>query len=229
MADIPISAWIIQSREEADNLLISGGKLILITEDIPDYLNSPQYGTSCIKANSLLPSYEAVSCYLDGDYMGFSNSYKQMLMQPESSIYFATIISAIINSIPIGFIFGTEEIEAVSTIEFLNFMLAMYGIKLGHLLPYREELPIPNGFMSGDYTTNNMSLLYMNNLLTPYEYLFIIPDDNIPYDCMQKLIFEIRPLVRNLSDMGEYIEYFSNMKKSMRTSNTVLIDPMVQA
>lgn len=229
MHGIPISAWIIQTREEADKILLSGGKLIVISEEVPDYLNSPQYGTSCIRANNLLPNYEAVSYFIDNDYAGYVNCYHQLLMQPESTIYFATIISAIINNIPIGFIFGNEEIEAAAAIEFNNFMLGTYGIKLGHELPFREEPPMPYGMMDSASIANNMSLLYMNNLLTPQEFLFIYPADaSIGFECMQKLIYDTQPAIIS-QDMGDYIAYFDQFRKNIHRANKMLVDPMVRA
>lgn len=229
MHGIPISAWIIQTREEADKILLSGGKLIIISEEIPEYLNSPQYGTSCIRANNLLPNYEAVSYFIDNDYMGYVNCYNQMLMQPESTIYFATIISAIINNIPIGFIFGNEEIEATAAIEFNNFMLRTYGIKLGHELSFREEGPLPLGLMDPASIASNMSLLYMNNLLTPQEFLYIYPlDVEIGFECMQKLICDTQPMLMS-QDMGDYIAYFDQFRKNIHKSNKMLVDPMVRA
>lgn len=229
MPGIPINAWIVQTREEADSILLSGGKLIIVSEEIPDYLTSPQCGTSCIRANNLLPSYEAVNCFIDNDYMGFLNLYNQLLMSPESTVYFVTIISAIINSIPIGFIFGNEEIEAAAAIEFNNFMLRTYGIKLGHSLQFREEPPMPMGMMDSAYTANNMSLLYMNNLLTPQEFLYIYPQDaDINYECMQKLIFDVQPVLVS-QDMSDYIAYFEQLRGNIHRSNKMLVDPMVRA
>ena len=42
-----------------------GGKIIIISETVPDYLSSPQYGTSCLVANDLLPDYQAVEMYIN--------------------------------------------------------------------------------------------------------------------------------------------------------------------
>ena len=39
----PIYAWIVQTTEEANQILLAGGKIIIISETVPDYLSSPQY------------------------------------------------------------------------------------------------------------------------------------------------------------------------------------------
>ena len=129
---IPVNAWIIQSKEEADNILLNGGKIVILTEDIPEYLNNPYFGTSSLMANCLLPNYEAVSYYIEGDTQNFSRSYNEMLSYPESSVYFITMISAMLNNIPLGFVFGSEEIEQAAQMEFLNHLAMQYGIHLGH-------------------------------------------------------------------------------------------------
>ena len=99
--EIPINAWIIQSKEQVDDILLHGGKIVIMTEEVPDYLNSPQYGTSSLMATCLLPNYEAVSHYINGNNEGFLRVYNEMLQYQESVVYFVTIISAIINNIPI--------------------------------------------------------------------------------------------------------------------------------
>ena len=99
---IPINAWVVQSKDEADNILLHQGKLIILTEEVPDYLNSPQYGSSCLMANCLLPNYEAVSYYLENDYQTFSRIYTETLMYPDNQIYFITMISAMLNIFLLG-------------------------------------------------------------------------------------------------------------------------------
>lgn len=230
MVDIPVDAWIIQTKEEADNILLHGGKIILFTEDVPDYLNSPQYGTSCLMANCLLPNYEAVSYYIEGDPQSFARIHNEILGLPESTIYFATIISAMTNNIPLGFIFGTEEIEQAATINILNFFAVVYGIHLGHNFPFANENPNPTGWMDRGYVANNMAILYQNNLLTPLEFLYVFPiDTRIDPMSIQKLLFELRPPIHNPNDFNEVEMYFNEYRGAIRKKNRMLCDPMVMS
>jgi len=225
--DIPIKAWIIQNKEEADQILLHGGKIILLTEDVPDYLSSPQYGSSCLMANCLLPSYEAVSYYLDNDFQTFSNVYNEILGLPESTIYFVTIISAMLNDIPLGFVFGVEEIEQAATTNFLNYLAVMYGIHLGVNSPY-GQFPSVIGQMDRAFVPRNMSLLYMNNLLTPQEFLYVYPiDAKIDINILQKLVFDLRPPLSDPMNMLEVESYFEHYRAGVRKANRVLVDPLV--
>lgn len=227
---IPVNAWIIQSKEEADNILLNGGKIVILTEDIPEYLNNPYFGTSSLMANCLLPNYEAVSYYIEGDTQNFSRSYNEMLSYPESSVYFITMISAMLNNIPLGFVFGSEEIEQAAQMEFLNHLAMQYGIHLGHNFQIGYEPPIPIGWMDRNYSGNNMCLLYMNNLLTPQEYLYVYPLElQITPVILQKLLIDLRPPIHNPNDFQEVEAYFDMLRKTIRNANRVLIDPMVMA
>lgn len=220
MNDVPANAWIIQTKDMADTILMNGGKIILMTEEIPDYLRSPQYGTSCLSATCLMPGYEAISFLLDNDLANFQMAYYNALMMPESTIYFATIISAVVNNIPLGFIFGTEDIEVQCMNQFLGFLLNTYGLQLG-----LEGQP--NGIMHGAYIPNNICMLYQNNLLTPQEFLYVYPVDmEIDPNCLQKLIMELHPMVNHPDDIMEYIYYFNFVRKQLKEGNRVMADPM---
>lgn len=224
--DIPINAWIIQSKEEADQILLNGGKIILFTEDTPDYLCSPQYGTSCLMANCLLPNYEAVSYYIEGDMQTFARVHNEIMMYPESTVYFVTMLSAMINNIPLGFIFGTEEIEQAATINFLNFFAVMYGIHLGHNFPFANEPPVPTGWMDRAFVPNNIALLYQNNLLTPQEFLYAFPADvSIDPNSLNKLVFDMRPPIRDPMNLEEVSKYFDEFRSIAKKTTNVLEDP----
>ena len=228
--DIPINAWIVASKEEVDDVLLHGGKIIVMTEDLPDYLQSPQYGTSSLVANCLLPNYEAVSYYIENDFSNFDLVYGEMLMSPESTVYFMTMISAMINNIPLGIIFGNEEIEQAAAIRFLNFFAGMYGIHLGHNIPFAGENPVPIGWMDRVFVPKNLSMLYLNNLLTPQEFLYVYPmDTRIDPNALQKLMFDLRPPIRNLNDLNEIEGYFNDLRTNIRSANKVLIDPLVMS
>lgn len=224
---IPVNAWVIQSKEEADSILLSGGKIVILSEDVPDYLNNPYLGTSSLMANCLLPNYEAVSYYIEGDKQNFTRVYNEMLMYPENTVYFITMISAMINGIPLGFVFGTEEIEQVALIDFLNHFAANYGVHIGHNMQIGYEPPSP-GWMDRNYSANNMCLLYMNNLLTAQEFLYVYPlEVQITPVVLQKLQMETRPVVADPTNINEVASYFDSTRKMIKKANKVLIDPMV--
>lgn len=225
---IPVKAYFVTTKEEADFILMNKGKLIIITEDIPSYLQSPQYGNSCLMANSLLPDYEAVSHFIEGDMVGFQRIYEEMLLSPECNVYFVSMISALINEIPLGFVFGTEEIEYKAMFEFCNFFAKYYGIHLG--MSNSMGNPPTMGCMDPAYIERNEILLYQNNLLTAQEFLYMFnPEGMLPQDVVVKLIYELNPPVNNPNDPVEYENYFRYCMKVLKEQNKVLIDPMVMA
>ena len=216
---IPLNIKIINNLNEINTMLMNRGKLILICDEIPSYLNNPMYGSSCIKANILLPNYEAVGYYLENNLDGFQLAYFKSLSSEESTIYIITIISALMNDIPIGLIFGNEEIEEKSKVLFLDFLEKFYGV---HIARNATE----SSFMYSAAVPNNVSLLYQNNLLTPQEFLFVYPLDTTISDlCIQKLAMDLRPPV-NPTDFVGLIRYFDNLRRQMKTANKILEDPV---
>lgn len=219
---IPVNAYIISTQEEVDRILLSGGKIIVVTEDMPKYLQSPQYGPSCLTATCLLPDYEAVSHFIDGDMQGFHNLYIHMLASPECNMYFISILSAIINNIPLGFIFGTEDIEAEAMVEILQYFRMTYGITLG------IQYPTITGWMDPNYAIQNEVALYLNNLLTPQEFLMMYPEDGpLDQSVMIKLTYELNPPIKDRNNIHEFENYFRYCMKVLKHSNKVMIDPLV--
>ena len=208
-------------------LLLHGGKIIVITEEPPQYLMSPQYGNSQITANDLLPDYLAVGAYLDGDMGSFSDIYTKMLLSPECELYFVTIISALINGIPLGFVFGDGEIELAAIPILINVFRLFYGIYIAHNFDWKFEPAMPNGFMLESFVANNMRMLYMHNLITPVEFLLVYPSDQeIPPDCMDKLVVEQRPFVYPYS-LENVRNYYNEIRTNIRRfGKAVGEDPM---
>lgn len=226
--DIPVHAWIIQNKEEVDEILLHGGKIIVVAEDVPSYLDHPQYGNSCIVASQLLPSYENMTYYIDNNMQSFSASYMEYLASPECTIYFATVISAIVNGIPLGFVFGGEEVEQLSASIFLNFLATSYGIHLGHHFQLGIEPPMPIGWMDRPYVAADTSLLYMYNLLTPNEFLMIYPAGyDFDIRVLEKLVLELRPPVRDHHNLEEVKAYFNMYRNISNNNKRILVDPMV--
>ena len=73
-----------------------------------------------------------------------------------------------------------------------------------------------------------MSLLYLNNLLTPQEYLYVYPIDiRIDPQVLQKLVIELMPPIRNPMDMNEVEQYFNMFRSTLRQTNKIMVDPLV--
>ena len=216
---IPLNIRVLNTKEEINMMLMNRGKLILICDETPEYLSNPMFGSTCIKANNLLPNYEAVGYILDKNIVGFQTAYCNMLSSEESTIYIITIISALMNNIPIGLIFGNEEIEQQGKLVFLQFLENFYGLHIA-------MNSMDNSFMYRQFMPKNMSLLYQNNLLTPQEFLYVYPNEAIIDSiCMQKLVMELRPPI-NPTDIDGLIKYFDNLRRQMKQANKVLEDPV---
>ena len=216
---IPLNMMPINSKEDVSKILMNRGKIVVIAEEVPEYLNHPMYGSSCIRANNLLPDIDAVECYINQNFLGFRERYMQKLISEECTIYFITIITALLNNIPIGILFGIEEIELKARDIILEFLEAYYGI---HLAINFGEI----SFMHPEFIAKDISMLYVYGMLTPQEFLYIYPLENlIDNTCMEKLLYDLKPPI-NLNNPNEIISYFNNMRSQMKQANKVLIDPV---
>ena len=224
MENIPIDVRVLYGPEDTQALLLNKGKIIFVTEDIPDYLSNPIYGTTFLSASSLLPDYGCISYYLDNNMTGFAASYEDYLHKQDCTLYFVTIISAIINSIPLGFVFGKEEIEIVATRHLLDFMARNFGICIS------TDPGIPS-YMDCRFIASNACHLYRYGLLTSLEFLLIYPTGMlIDPVALQALIYDLRPPLRNPNDPSEAQKYFMDYcaaLKETKPTNRILTDPFV--
>ena len=105
--------------------------------------------------------------------------------------------------------------------EILQFFRATYGIALG------THYPLYPGWMDPDYVMQNETVLYLNNLLTPQEFLMMYPEDGpIDQGVMMKLVYELNPPVKD-NNIHEYENYFRYCMKVLKQNNHVMIDPLV--
>ena len=107
MANYPINIWVI-NEDEFDEFTYTGGKVIYIAEEI-----SPRFQThpAIITAGGLLPPMDAIRAELDGSMFECSNIYEQYLQTEEADPFISIIIAAGLRQIPIGIMFGKDEMN----------------------------------------------------------------------------------------------------------------------
>lgn len=216
--DIPINVSILHNENEILQCLGTGGKIIMVTEDVPDFVRHPLYGTSALSAVCLLPQYNSISSYIDGDLQDFAASYMEYLSTPDNTMYFASILSAIVSSIPMGFIFGKEEIEVAATNVFLEYFMARYGICID---------PMGQSYMQREYIPTILNVLFDYNLISGSEFLYIYPENvQIGPQQLQKLAYIMPPIPGTINTDFNYLQnYFMEVVRDSKKFNKPLIDP----
>lgn len=215
MANYPMNIWVI-SEDEFDEFTFTGGKVIYIVEE-PElrFTTHP----AIITAGSLLPPFEAIQAELDGNIFESNAIYEQYLQKEEADPYIAIIIAAALKQIPIGIMFGKDELNMQFPKMFIDFVYRYYGLVFGvknKVQPYivEEMLPI------------DLAKLYIMNIIDYPTFMEKHPPLPIHSMAISKLAYEVKPVVE-IKDMYHFAEYFENVKNAIiRNGGKFLIDPL---
>lgn len=218
MANYPSNIWII-TEDEFDQFTFTGGKVIYIAEEpSPRFKSHP----AIITAGALLPPMEAIQAELDGNLFESSAIYERYLLSEESSMYISILIAASIKQIPIGIMFGRDELNMQFPKMFIDFIYKAYGLVIGingKIHPYIVEETLPY----------DLAMLYSMNIIDYQTFMEKHPPLPINPMVISKMAIEINPLVYDKSFNG-YLEYFEVVKScTARNGGKFAIDPMVSA
>ena len=110
--------WLI-GHNEFEGFTFTGGKVVYIAEDVePIYKNHP----AIITAAALLPPVEAVQAEFDDRLMDASMIYTQYLQGEEADPFISILVAAAIQKVPIGIMFGENEIDMQFPKVFIDFL-----------------------------------------------------------------------------------------------------------
>ncbi len=217
MANYPMNIWVIDENE-FDEFTFTGGKVIYIAEEM-----NPMYKThpSIVSAGALLPPVEAIQAELDGRMFETVSVYNKYLESQEADQYISIIIAAAIQQspIPIGIMFGKDEMELTFPKMFIDFLYGHYGLVLGlkgKLQPYIEE----------EFVPFDLAKLYVMNIINYEEFMVKHPPLPINGLAISKMACEQNPPVK-VKDFNHYLEYFESVKDQiLRSGRRFLIEPM---
>ena len=218
MANYPMNIWVI-TEEEFDQFTFTGGKVVYIVEEpAPRFKTHP----AIITAGALLPPVDAIHAELDGNMIQSIALYEQYLMSEEADIYVSILIAAAIKQIPIGIMFGKDELNMQFPKMFIDYLYKAYGLVLGiqgKIAPYVIDEAIPN----------DLAKLYCMNIIDYPTFMEKHPPMPVSPAVISKMAIEVDPYVTN-KDFNGYIEYFEKMRQAtIKNSGKLPIDPWVPA
>lgn len=216
MANYPSNIWIV-TENEFDQFTFTGGKVVYIVEEpMLRFKSHP----AIITAGALLPPIEAIQAELNGNIFESNAIYERYLLSEEANMYISILIAAAIKQIPIGIMFGRDELNMQFPKMFIDFMYRMYGLVIGvngKINPYIVEEVIPA----------DLAMLYGMNIIDYPTFMEKHPALPINPMIVSKLAIEINPWVHDKSFNG-YLEYFEMVKNNtIKNSGRFTIDPMV--
>ena len=215
MANYPMNIWVI-SEGEFDEFTFTGGKVVYIADEPhPKFITHP----SIITAGALLPPIDAIQAELNGSMFESVSIYENYLQREEADPYISILIAAAIKQIPIGIMFGKDELNMQFPKMLIDFVYRFYGLVLGirgKIQPYIVEEMLPF----------DLAKLYCMNIIDYPTFIERHPPLPIHPICVSKLAIENNPVVLK-KDMSSYLEYFENIRKAVHENGgKFLIDPL---
>lgn len=215
MANYPMNIWVI-TEDEFDEFTFTGGKVIYIVEE-PDLKFSTH--PAIITAGALLPPFEAIQAELDGNIFESNAIYEQYLQKEEADPYISIIIAAALKQIPIGIMFGRDELNMQFPKMLIDFVYRFYGLVFGikgKVQPYIMEEALPL----------DLAKLYLMNIIDYPTFMEKHPSLPINQMAISKLAYEVRPVVKS-KDVQHFTEYFEMVRRAVyENGGKFLIDPL---
>lgn len=214
----PMNIWVI-TEDEFEGFTFCGGKVVYIVEEPkPIFSNHP----AIITAGALLPPFEAIQAELDGNIYQANFIYEQYLQQEQADPYIAILVAAALKQIPIGIMFGKDELEMQFPKMFIDFLYKFYGLILGisgKIQPSISEMAMPT----------NLAKLYNMNIIDYPTFMMKHPPLPINPSVIHKMAYEVNPIIK-IKDMKHYLEYFEMVKNEIqKNGGKFLEDPLVGA
>lgn len=213
----PIKIWIV-SENEFDQFTFTGGKVIYIADEPGVKFNSHPAITT---AGMLLPPIDAIQAELDGNLAVAETIYSQYLLNTEANIYINILLAAAIQQVPVGIMFGRDELNMQFPKMLIDFLYRNYGMVIGvanKLSPYIEV----------EYMPIVLAILYMADMIDYKTFMEKHPPLPIMGNMvLSKMVMEENPPVIEKT-YEEYYKYFEYVKDStIKLGGHLPISPMV--
>ena len=217
MMNYPIKIWIV-SENEFDQFTFTGGKVIYIADEPGVKFNSHPAITT---AGILLPPIDAIQAELDGNLAVAETIYSQYLLNTEANIYINILLAAAIQQVPVGIMFGRDELNMQFPKMLIDFLYRNYGMVIGvanKLSPYIEV----------EYMPIVLAILYMADMIDYKTFMEKHPPLPIMGNMvLSKMVMEENPPVIEKT-YEEYYKYFEYVKDStIKLGGHLPISPMV--
>lgn len=179
-------------------------------------------GPNPIYASVLLPQYEAVSAYLDGNDQLAKSFYASYLSTREPDMYICSLIAASIKGLNVLIYIDKDMYEMGFVQIFYMYLIGAYGV-------YINVSPDTNFSFDPNFTTVVLSTLYMYDLMDMGAFFAMYPQ-GVPLEryVVPKLVSEFNPFSMPRSQ-EDYYNYFMAYKENMKLNgfNQPLINPFI--
>lgn len=191
-------------KEFIKQLSFSGFKIVIIGERDEDLIQF----CNALMGQCLVPSFDAMRCYIDDNMDEFMKIYTQQLMSYEVEELITVIAFAVSEGSNIILYLSPDEAKLPYMPIILNFINTYYGISIGNS-------SMPYGFNVNFYGVL-LDRFFIHGLIDEYTYLQDYPVEILIQDprVITKLVNLFNPYVMDRSLQG-YIKYFNDYKNSL--------------
>ena len=191
-------------KEFVKQLSFSGFKIVIIGERDEDLIQL----CNALMGQCLVPSFDAMRCYIDDNMDEFMRIYTQQLMSYEVEELITVIAFAVSEGSNIILYLSPDEAKLPYMPIILNFINTYYGISIGNS-------SMPYGFNVNFYGIL-LDRFFIHGLIDEYTYLQDYPVEMPIQDprVITKLVNLFNPYVMDRSLQG-YIKYFNDYKNNL--------------
>ena len=184
-----------------------------------DEYNNQISGEYVIQGMELLPPPEAIIAEQESDMQAYDYIYDAWYNQPELKLFVAGIIASLYKGKNILLYYpDLNPAESITVPKLMGIFWNKFGIGIGTL-----------GANNCTYRLNCtplwLSMMYQSNIIGYTEFLIVFPDDaHIQTPEMMRLLYEIRPIGKDLQDCCNQIIRLQRRLKRNPLTKTVFID-----
>lgn len=196
-------------KEFVKQLSFSGFKIVIMGERDEDLIQF----CNALMGQCLVPSFDAMRCYIDDNMDEFMRIYTQQLMSYEVEELITLIAFAVSEGSNIVLYLSPDEAKLPYMPILLNFITNYYGISVGNS-------SMPYGFNVNFYGVL-LDRFFIHGLIDEYTYLQEYPLELPIQDprVINKLVNLFNPYVMDRTLEG-YTRYFNDYKNNLHQSGT---------
>lgn len=179
-----------------------------------------------IQGTCLLPPVEAKIAEADGNEMLYDTIYSNHLLDPYQYQFIGALLSYLYK---VGdMILFLPELECCNTVDkFIQHMYILYGVHIGKIDDRTNNPAISTCYYDNRCIPIWLNMMYMVNTLSCMDFLYLYPDDAAINNnkVLERLLNELAPYGKNISEQVQYIDRFRkliknkpNLKPAIRTS-----------
>lgn len=203
--------WATDKIDLANQAMSQGFKVI--------YLGDPLSIDNSIKdkfvvSTALTPDYDTMSVLIDGNIEGFVNMYIASLNTPSAMEMFSAIFACLYRGSNVIFYLPPDSAQ----LSFVQYLLQFIEYNFG----VTTQTSSTQFAFNPEFGGKIIEFLYLNNLVSPQEYL--IYSSTMNRASVRKLVYDLRPHVKDPTNLEQILNWFRNYKKQLIDANKPLIN-----